>query len=378
MARKRLSPLGGSWEMDATREGEAGSGAGARPPIARVAGDAASAAALEEMAGALERARAEGRMVLELPLAAIEAQYQSRDRVLAEAGAMEELKESLRARGQQAPIEVVELPSASRNAAPRYGLISGWRRLRALGELQAETGEARFGTVLALLRRPQDRAAAYVAMVEENEVRADLSFYERAHVVAQSLADGVFATEKQALHALFATASYGKRSKIKSFLPVVAELGAALRFPTAIPERLGLMLARALDEPTNAWRLRAALADAAPETPEAEAAVLAAALERLLPRPEAMAVEDEGTREEGTQDEREAPALPPQAAPSTGRPVAPPRAPAVLPPVERMSDPYLIAPGIRFSARRGRVELEGEGVSPGMIERLQDWLRAQR
>ena len=53
-----------------------------------------------------------------------------------------------------------------------YGLISGWRRLTALQALHAETGEARFATVQALVRRPETAADAYVTMVEENEIRA--------------------------------------------------------------------------------------------------------------------------------------------------------------------------------------------------------------
>ena len=38
-----------------------------------------------------------------------------------------------------------------------------------------------------LLRQPQDLAASYVAMAEENEIRADLSHYERARLVLRAL-----------------------------------------------------------------------------------------------------------------------------------------------------------------------------------------------
>ena len=50
-------------------------------------------------------------------------------------------------------------------------------------------------------------------MVEENEIRVGLSYYERARIVAKAVAQGVFETEKQALQRLFHTASRPKRSK---------------------------------------------------------------------------------------------------------------------------------------------------------------------
>ncbi|MBD3766047.1 MAG: ParB N-terminal domain-containing protein, partial [Rhodobacterales bacterium] len=76
---------------------------------------------------------------------------------------MAALRASLAARGQQTPIEVVEL------APGRYGLISGARRLAALRALAEETGEARFARVQALLRPFSAASDAYLAMVEENE-----------------------------------------------------------------------------------------------------------------------------------------------------------------------------------------------------------------
>lgn len=250
-------------------------------PIAQVAGDAAAMAALAEVTEELASARAAGRMVLALPLDAIVTDYLIRDRVAQDPEEMAALVESLRARGQQTPVEVVDL------GAGRYGLISGARRVTALRALAAETGEAPFGTVLALLRRPEGGADPYVAMVEENEIRVGLSFYERARVVMRAVEAGVYDSEKKALQGLFATASFAKRSKIKSFIPVVAALDGALRFPARIPERLGLRLSKALEEPGFRARAVAALAVAAPATPEAEAQVLT----RLM-RPGGKAEED--------------------------------------------------------------------------------------
>ena len=73
---------------------------------------------------------------------------------------MAALTGSIRARGQQTPVDVVELGGG------RFGLISGWRRYMAIRALSAETGESRFATILAVRRRPDTAGAAYVAMVE--------------------------------------------------------------------------------------------------------------------------------------------------------------------------------------------------------------------
>ena len=53
----------------------------ATAPIARVAAEAAGAAAVDEMAETLRRARDEGRMVVELPLDAIAPDHLLRDRL---------------------------------------------------------------------------------------------------------------------------------------------------------------------------------------------------------------------------------------------------------------------------------------------------------
>lgn len=277
--RRRLTPAQADYLPP---EGEGDPRPGLRPgfqapPIAQIAAEASATSALEEMAGALEAARAEGRLASRLPLDAVDAAYLMRDRLGGEDDEMQALVESIRAHGQRSAIEVVEL------APGRYGLISGWRRLAALTRLHQETGEAKFGSVLAVLRRPEVSGDAYVAMVEENEIRAALSYYERARIVGRSVEAGVFASEKQALQRLFATASRAKRSKIGSFLVLYRELGEVLRFPAAIPERLGLRLAQALEDRAVARRIASALA----RDPADTAAVEAERLTALMAPPRA-------------------------------------------------------------------------------------------
>ena len=283
MARRRLAPLPAAADVPraehfAGEPAAPASGFGpldaGRPPIARVAADAAGAAALEEMAETLRRARDDGRLALELPLAAIAADHLTRDRLPAEDEDMAALRESLRAHGQRMPIEVTPLLADPAAGGLPYGLISGWRRLVALRTLHAETGDPRFATVRALVRRPETAADAYVAMVEENEIRVGLSHYERARVAALAARRGVFASEKQALLALFGSASRAKRSRIRAFLELYHALDGSLRFPAQLPERLGLALVERV-RAEGPERIAAAVAGADPRSPEAERALLA-------------------------------------------------------------------------------------------------------
>lgn len=260
--RKRLTPPSFSGNGDDFLALETKSYRGA-PPISGIVHDAASASALEEMSRALREAREGGRMVLELPVDQIQLDHLVRDRVMADPEELDALVTSLRTRGQQQPIEVVSL------GPDRYGLISGWRRCLALSRIADQDGTP--ARVLALLRAPKEASDAYLAMVEENEIRVGLSYYERARIVLRAVDQGVFDSDKTALQSLFHSASRAKRSKIGSFIHIVRALDGALRFPTAMAERAGLILARRLEDDTALGpRLVALLEAQPPETLEAE------------------------------------------------------------------------------------------------------------
>ena len=240
----------------------------ARMPIADVAGDTAGRAALEEVAREMTAAEEEGRVVKRLPLDKIGMHHLCRDRMALDEGEMEVLKASLKARGQQTPIEVVNLGTG-------YGLISGLRRVAALKDL----GETH---VLALVKRPDDSAEAYQAMIEENEIRADLSFYERANIAAMCVGQKVYPNARAAVAGLFAHAPAPKRSKILKFLVIREALGNALRFPAAIPEKLGLKLAMAIEADGGVARR---LSDTLRKNPPADAAAERRSIERALKMP---------------------------------------------------------------------------------------------
>lgn len=314
--RKRLTPL--------DLMGDAGPAPAHHAPVARIAAEAATQAALDELATELRQAREGGRLVLDLPLSSIKATHLQRDRMHMDPEDMASLKASIHDRGQQMPIEVVALPDG------RYGLISGARRLAALTALQAETQDSRFAIIKALLRPFEAGPEAYLAMVEENEIRADLSFYERGRLAHEAARLGIFASPAAAVKMLFQHAPAPKRSKIMAFVTLHEALGDVLRFPEAIPEKLGLALVKAMQgNPSLEGDLRNRLSGLKDGSAFEERQMLEMAL-RL-----GGSTKSEGKAEEG---------------------------------------PDGLASGIRITARPGQIILKGQGVTKEFIQRLKDWV----
>jgi ParB family chromosome partitioning protein len=256
-------------------------------------------------------------LIQPLPLERIATDHLVRDRMVLEDEDMQALKSSLKARGQQTPVEVVQLPEG------RYGLISGWRRIEALRQMGQES-------VLALVRSPQTADAAYVAMIEENEIRAGLSYYERARLAAEAVRIGVYPNVSAAVQALFANASSSKRSKILNFVAVHDSLGSVLQFPAAIPERLGLALAAAFAAtPEFAARLKDTLRKTPASDVGRERATLERALKKKGPSSAVKAVRDE------------------------------------------------IASDLFIEAGKGRVTVSGKGVTEALVTELRAWLVAR-
>ncbi|MFN4100820.1 MAG: ParB/RepB/Spo0J family partition protein [Pararhodobacter sp.] len=365
MARKRLS-LSGPFAAPPAREDapplprpEAKALGG--PPIARIAGEASASAALDDLAEAWTQARETGRLVQALPLDAVDENWLVRDRLSLDNEEMADLVESIRERGQQVPVEVVSLPEG------RFGLISGWRRLRALKVLREGRDGERFAHVLALLRRPAGAAEAYRAMVEENEIRANLSYYERARIAARAAEAGAFADARAAVTALFAAGSRAKRSKIVSFLTLVEALDDRLHFAGAIPERLGLQLAKALDEaPGLRETLRERLRKGAPDSAERELALLTrgVAAGGLIAGGAGAARTALSAAKPGTPADPELPL-----SPTAGETLAAPHREEILPGLWLETD---ASPGLT------RATLSGPRLDPALLERLVAWLKDAR
>ena len=184
------------------------------------------------------------------------------------------------------------------------------------------------------MRQPADLAESYVAMVEENEIRADLSFYERARIVARALEAGVFESEKQALQSLFGNATYARRSKIKSFLPIVADLGDVLKYPAHLSERAGLAISKALtSDPDAKARVRKALGRAKRSTAEVELSCLMGALKPKSSPTESKIDPNKGADRGSSED-------------------------------------------ITITAKPGRIVLTGAGVTDELRQKLRAWLKS--
>lgn len=253
-------------------------------PIAQVAADSAShvqadgaetraaRARTEADAARLHEARASGLLMVDLALDEIDEDAMIRDRMTMGEAEMLELRQSIAAHGLRLPIEVFELDQPGR-AGQRFGLLSGYRRLLATRGLRDLTQADKYATIRAIIRPQSDTGSAFVSMIEENEVRENLSHFERGRIAVIAANHGAFSNTEDAVDRLFATGSKAKRSKIRSFALIFEELGDMLQFPEHLTERRGLQLATALRQGAEA-QVRQALSHAAPADADDEWAVI--------------------------------------------------------------------------------------------------------
>lgn len=209
-------------------------------------------------AKAYREASEQGRVLTSIALSEISTDDLPRDRLELDAVAvseeMDELKSSIRARGQKEPVEVYL------GGDGRYQLKKGWRRFTALSQLFEETGAAEFGAIIARIdRADEDRISRYIDMVEENVVREDLTFAEMAQVViVASRDDQVDGGDAEALVGrLYASLHKMKRSYIRSFVFLLTQLDGALKWPKDVSRNLGVDVVRVLKAgPENEGALR--------------------------------------------------------------------------------------------------------------------------
>lgn len=263
-----LSRIEAEFRRETSSRGIAGAG---MAPIAQVAAESAALGGVGGVDMRAERARdqadaqrlrdAEGKglLIVELPLEQIDESAMIRDRMTVDEESMEELRQSIAASGLRLPIEVFEMASPDGRGA-RYGLLSGYRRLHAVRALRHKTQDTKYARIRTLIRPSTQAGNAFVAMVEENEIREDLSHFERGRIAVIAADQGAFANVEDAVNRLFATGSKAKRSKVRSFALIFEELGDLLRFPEALTEKRGLQLAAALRD-GGEGRLRKTLSD---------------------------------------------------------------------------------------------------------------------
>jgi ParB family transcriptional regulator, chromosome partitioning protein len=146
----------------------------------------------------------------------------------------------------------------------RYGLISGLRRLTVIRRLAA--GSGRPATIPAHIRTPATLADAMTLMVEENDIRADISPWEQAALLLAALDAGLFPTLDAALAALYPSANPSRRTRLRAVADVVGELDSLLAAPETLSLRALLRISAALNQDFGPL-IRAALADAAHSAP---------------------------------------------------------------------------------------------------------------
>ena len=192
-----------------------------------------------------------------LPLDQIHSSDLPRDRLnlKGQAGSdeMEELKASLRSRGQRTPVTVC------RDGQDRYQLVSGWRRMTALRQLAQEQGEAAPMITARLTGLKEARIELYIDMVESNLLHQDLSFGEMAQLALTAAADP--ASQElgigEVVNRLYGSLHKMKRSYIRSFVHLLQVLGDCVPYPEKISRNQGIAVSRKLkNAPETAEDLR--------------------------------------------------------------------------------------------------------------------------
>ncbi len=169
-----------------------------------------------------------------IPLTEIDDAALTRDRGTLDEDALTELRLSIAASGLRMPVELFALSEP--RPPHRYGLLSGLRRLHAYQALHELTGQERYTSIPAFLRAPGTMAEALASMVEENEIRAELSPWERGRIAWVAHRQEIFPTIEEAVERLYPAANKFKRSRLRTVAHLVDELDGFL----TTPERLSL------------------------------------------------------------------------------------------------------------------------------------------
>ncbi len=213
--------------------------------------------------------------------AQIDADALPRDRTTLDEAALAELETSILLDGLRQPIEVWAFQTPRTNDTgdgARYGLISGMRRLTAFRRIHKSRPEAR---IPAFLRRPRDIPDAMAKMIAENEIRSEISPWEKGRIIVQSVAEDIFPTLDAAVAGLYPTLDKQRRARLRAVAEVVHEIGDRLltnpetlmltqltRIAEAIRRGLGDLIQHALMQshdrsPEGQWKLIRAILDEA-------------------------------------------------------------------------------------------------------------------
>jgi ParB family chromosome partitioning protein len=200
-----------------------------------------------------------------IPLDAILADALPRDRATGDEDAMQSLMSSITATGLRQPIEVWAL-SAPRDGCT-HGLISGMRRLTAFRRIRDLRDGRDHTHIPAFIRTPATVAEAMAAMIAENELRADISPWEKGRILVDAVAEGIFDTLDAAVKGLHPHLSDMARSRLRSIAQVADTLYDDLRSPEVLSQRQLLRIATAIRADFTPLLLTA-LRESTDKTPE--------------------------------------------------------------------------------------------------------------
>lgn len=222
-----------------------------------------------------------------IPLAEIDAAALPRDRLALDDRPLGELIDSIAANGLRMPVEVWELsePRDTESGPPhRYGLISGFRRLAACRKLDADSRGDAFAAIPAFLRAPRSVGHAMAQMIDENETRVEISPWERARIVSEAVAEGIFDTVDAAVAGLYPLAERTKRARLRLMVPVVEELDGLIATPERLSQNRMLKLAAGIAAGFGEV-IATALAESSAATLEAQWPILQGVLAELGAEP---------------------------------------------------------------------------------------------
>lgn len=202
-------------------------------------------------------ARGQGLVMQRIPLDAVWTGKLTRDRSDLDPDDLQELCDSIAAIGLSNPIRV-------ERSADGFELVQGLRRLSAFRRLDAVHPESGYDAIPAVVMDPGETLdMLYRRMVDENLIRADVSFAEMARLAEAYAADPetAAADPDAAVDILYGSAGKQKRSYIRGFARLLALVGDSLRHAPSIPRALGLAVRKELEaDPAAIARLRSALA----------------------------------------------------------------------------------------------------------------------
>ncbi|WP_127106138.1 ParB/RepB/Spo0J family partition protein [Pararhodobacter zhoushanensis] len=181
-----------------------------------------------------------------LPRTDILADALLRDRLTCDPEALAALQASIASEGLRQPVEVFPITGDT-----PWGLLAGHRRLQCLDALNRLTPGS-WDTIPCVIRKPADIPQAMALMVSENEMRAQISPWEKGALLCEAVEFGLFDSIEAATDALYPTLTRQARSRLRGFGRVVEVLGDLMTHPhtlsSARMDRLAVAIRAGLGE----------------------------------------------------------------------------------------------------------------------------------